>query len=150
MPQSLASVLVHLVYSTKNRVPSIMPEIEGELYAYQGAVLREMDCPCLTINGTADHLHMLFSLARTVALSDLVEEVKKRSSKWLKTKSPTLRSFQWQTGYGAFSIGRSGVEGLKRYIADQKEHHRKTSFEDEYRSLLKKYQVDFDERYVWD
>jgi len=150
MPQSLASVLVHLIYSTKNRQPFITPEIEPELYAYQAAIFRELDCSALTINGTADHVHALFRLGRTVALCDLVEEVKKRSSKWLKTKRPGLAAFQWQAGYGAFSLGESGVATAREYIARQKEHHRRRSFQEEYRAFLRRYRVEYDERYVWD
>ena len=150
MPQSHASVLIHFVYSTKNRHPFLTPEVDPELYAYQGAIFREMGCPALTINGTADHLHALFCLSRTVTISDLVEEVKKRSSKWIKTKGPALSAFQWQAGYGAFSIGESGVAALKRYVAGQKEHHRQKSYQEEFRAFLTKYGIEYDERYVWD
>src|SRR5437773_132412 len=110
MAQSLASLLVHLVFSTKNREPWITPELETELHPYLATVCREMDSPSLTINSTADHVHILFSMGRTVALCDVVEEVKKRSSKWAKTKGPEFAQFQWQAGYGAFSIGESMVE----------------------------------------
>jgi REP-associated tyrosine transposase len=150
MPQSLSSVLVHLVYSTKNRQPFLTPEIESELYAYQATVFREMDSPSLAINGTADHVHALFRLSRKIALCDVVEEVKKRTSKWIKTRGSQFARFEWQAGYGAFSIGESGVAALKRYIDRQKEHHRKKSFKDELRALLAKYGVEYDERYVWD
>lgn len=150
MPQSLSSILVHLVFSTKNREPYITPEIEAELHAYLAAVFRECRSPALAVNGTTNHVHALFSLSRTVTLAEVVEEVKKRSSKWAKTKGVTQRSFQWQTGYGAFSIGRSNVDAVKKYIAGQKEHHRRKTFEEEYRSFLRKYDVEYDERYVWD
>jgi REP-associated tyrosine transposase len=150
MPQSLASVLVHLVYSTKNRHPFLTPEIDPELYAYQASIFRAMGCPALVINGTADHVHALFQLGRTSALCDVVEEVKKSSSKWLKTKSVALSAFQWQAGYGAFSLGESGVSKARTYIERQKEHHRRQSFQDEYRAILKRYRIAFDERYVWD
>src|SRR5262245_65791005 len=101
MPQSLASVLIHLIYSTKNREPLITPEVEPELHAYQATVIKEMGCPALTINGTADHLHALFRLSRTVSIADIVEEVKKRSSKWIKTKGEQFTAFQ-SPGFGAF------------------------------------------------
>ena len=120
------------------------------MYPYLGAVFREMGSPTLAGNGTADHVHVLFRLARTVTIADVVEEVKKRSSKWIKTKGPSFEHFQWQTGYGAFSIGQSGVEALQRYIANQKEHHRTVSFQDEYLRLLKKYNIPYEVRYVWD
>jgi putative transposase len=150
MPQSLSSVLVHIIFATKNREPFITAEIEPQLHAYLAAVLRECDSPALLINGTRDHVHILCSVSRKTALADLVEEAKKRSSKWMKMKGSAYRNFRWQAGYGAFSIGRSNVEALKKYIAGQKEHHRRRTFEDEYRAFLEKYGVDFDERYVWD
>jgi REP element-mobilizing transposase RayT len=150
MPQSLTSILVHLIYSTKNREPWLPPEIDPELYAYQATVFKEMKCPALLINGTADHVHALFLLGRTVALCDVVEEVKKQSSKWLKTKGPRLAGFQWQAGYGAFSLGESGVPAARRYIERQKEHHRTRTFQEEFRAFLRKYKIEYDERYVWD
>ena len=150
MPQSLSSVLVHLVFSTKRRQPLIDPAIETELHPYFATVFRACDSPSLTINGTADHVHALFVLARTERLCDVVEEVKKRSSKWIKTKGAAYAGFEWQAGYGAFSIGQSNVDALKRYIANQKQHHRKMTYQDELRKLLAKYRVEYDERYVWD
>jgi REP element-mobilizing transposase RayT len=150
MAQSFASILVHLIYSTKNREPWLTPALNPELYAYQAAVLKEMGCPALVINDTADHVHTLFRLGRTVALCDVVEEVKKSSSRWLKTKGPALAGFAWQAGYGAFSLGESSVPAARRYIEGQKEHHRKRTFQDEFRAFLAKYRIEYDERYVWD
>ena len=150
MPQSLSSILIHLAFSTKHREPYITPDIEPELQAYLAAVFRECHSPALTINGTENHVHALFALSRTTTVAELVEEIKKRSSKWAKTKGGLHQNFQWQAGYGAFSIGQSNVEALKRYIAEQKVHHRRKTFEEEYRGFLKKYGVDYDERYVWD
>ncbi len=150
MPQSLSSILIHLVFSTKKREPYITPEIEPELHAYLAAVFRECHSPALTINGTADHVHTLFTLSRTITVADLVEEVKKRSSKWAKTKGGTYRNFQWQSGYGAFSVSQSNAAAVKKYITGQKEHHRRKTFEEEYRSFLEKYGIAYDERYVWD
>jgi len=150
MPQSLSSILVHLVFSTKSREPFITPKIETELHPYLATIFREHNSPSLIIDGTADHIHALFALGRTITVADLVEEVKTNSSKWIKTKGQEFRSFHWQKGYGAFSIGQSNVEQLKRYIRNQKQHHRHVSFEDEYRDFLKRYKVQFDERYVWD
>jgi REP element-mobilizing transposase RayT len=150
MPQSLSSILVHLVFSTKNREPFITPAIETELHPYMATVFRENNCPSLIIDGTADHIHALFVLGRTITVANLVEEVKTGSSKWIKTKATQFRNFHWQKGYGAFSIGQSNVEQLKRYIRNQKQHHRRVTFEDEYRDFLKRYNVQFDERYVWD
>src|SRR5713226_9056922 len=135
MPQSLASVLVHLVFSTKNRQPFISPEIEPQLHPYLATVFRTLDSPTLTINGTEDHVHVLFRLGRKISLAKLVEEIKTSSSKWIKTKATAYKDFHWQSGYGAFSIGQSGVEDLKKYIANQKEHHRKKSFQEEFRAF---------------
>jgi REP-associated tyrosine transposase len=150
MPQSLSSVLIHLVFSTKNREPFISPEIESELYPYMAKIFRELKSPSLAIDGTRDHIHSLFSLARTIAIADLVEEIKTSTSKWIKTNGREFRGFSWQRGYAAFSIGQSNVETLKRYIHNQKEHHQRRTFQDELRKLLRAYQIPFDERYVWD
>jgi len=150
MPQSLSSVLIHLVFSTKNRQPLITPAIEPELFKYLATELRNMDCPSLAINGTTDHVHILFALSRTMTIANVVKSIKGSTSRWIKPRSPELRSFEWQAGYGAFSIGRSQVEQVKRYLARQKVHHRKLSFQDEFRALLLKYEVPYDEKYVWD
>ncbi|HEY3104760.1 MAG TPA: IS200/IS605 family transposase [Pyrinomonadaceae bacterium] len=150
MPQSLASVLIHLVFSTKNREPFITPFVEAELYPYMATVFREHDSPSLIIGGTTDHIHGLFALSRTISIAELVEEVKTGSSKCLKTKGSEFRNFHWQRGYGAFSIGQSNLTELKRYIRNQKQHHRRITFLDEYLKFLKRYEIGFDERYVWD
>lgn len=150
MPQSLAKVLVHIVFSTKNRAALITEAIEGELFAYQAAILREHKSQVLIINGTADHVHILCTLPRSIALAKLLEEVKKSSSKWIKTKGNIFLEFAWQNGYGAFSIGESGVAQAKRYIAGQKEHHHRQTFQDEFRELLDRYGIEYDERYLWE
>src|SRR6266516_95450 len=124
MPQSLSSILIHLVFSTKNRETFITPAIESELHPYMASIFRDLKSPSLTIDGTMDHLHVLFSLSRSVAIADLVEEVKTGSSKWIKTKGREFKNFHWQKGYGAFSIGQSSVVALKRYIRSQKHNHR--------------------------
>lgn len=149
MPQSLSSILVHLVFSTKNREPFIVGACETELHKYMSTIFRECKSPALLIGGTEDHIHALFALSRTITVADLVEEVKTSSSKWMKTKGREFRGFHWQSGYGAFSIGQSNVSALKRYISTQKEHYRGKSFQDEFRLLCGKYSVEFDERYVW-
>jgi putative transposase len=150
MPQSLSSILIHLVFSTKNRARSITPDIEPELYPYLATVFRNADSPTLTIGGTADHLHILFSLSRTKTVAEIVKDVKADSSEWIKTKGAEFSNFYWQSGYGSFSIGQSSVAKCVAYIARQKEHHKKQSFKSEFRGLLKKYEVPYDERYVWD
>lgn len=150
MPQSLSNILLHLVFSTRNREPLIYPELEPELYAYIAAIHKNMACPLLKIGGTENHLHILCRLERVVTVSKLLEEVKKSSSKWIKDKDQRLARFAWQAGYGAFSIGMSNVDALEAYIVRQKDRHQHRSFEDEYRELLKKYHVQWDENYVWD
>lgn len=150
MPQSLSAILIHLVFSTKNRESFITPAIETELHPYLAKIFRELKSPSLTIDGTSDHVHILFSLGRVIKVADLVEEVKTESSKWIKTKGREFRNFHWQRGYGAFSIGQSNVPALKRYISNQKQHHRRITFQDEYRKFLKAYGIEYDERYVWD
>ncbi|MEP6707657.1 MAG: IS200/IS605 family transposase [Pyrinomonadaceae bacterium] len=150
MPQSLSSILIHLIFSTKHREPFITPTIETELHPYMAKIFRGLKSPTLTIGGTNDHVHILFSLGRVIAVADLVEEVKTESSKWIKTKGPEFRDFHWQKGYSTFSIGQSQVPALKRYIARQREHHRRVRFQEEYRKFLKAYGIDYDERYVWD
>ncbi|OHB80495.1 MAG: transposase [Planctomycetes bacterium RBG_16_64_12] len=150
MPQSLADVLVHLIFSTKNRAQLIQPEIEDELYRYLASVCRGCGCAAHQIGGTEEHVHVACSLSRTITLSKLLEEIKKRSSKWIKTKGSRYASFAWQNGYGAFSIGRSQLPALERYIARQHEHHRHKTFQEEFREFLQKYQIEYDERYVWD
>ncbi|PYS43750.1 MAG: IS200/IS605 family transposase [Acidobacteria bacterium] len=150
MAQSLSSVLIHLVFSTKNRELFITAEVESELHSYMAKIFRELKSPSLAIDGTNDHVHVLFSLARVITIADLVEEVKTSSSKWIKTKGREFRNFHWQRGYGAFSIGQSNVTALKHYIRSQKEHHQRVTFQDEYRKFLKAYGIDYDEKYVWD
>ena len=150
MPQSLSSILIHLIFSTKNREPLLTPEIDAELYPYMASILKALKSPALIINGTSDHLHTLFSLSRVATVADVVEEVKTESSKWIKRKGIEFRNFHWQSGYGAFSIGQSQISTVKRYIGRQKQHHRRITFQDEYRKFLKAYDVKYDERYVWD
>ena len=113
-------------------------------------IFRQHNSPSLIIDGTTDHIHALFALGRTITVADLVEEIKTGSSRWIKTKGHEFRNFHWQRGYGAFSIGQSNVSALKRYIGNQKTHHRRVTFQDEYRNFLKRYEIGFDERYVWD
>jgi putative transposase len=150
MPQSLANILIHIVFSTKNRAPLIRPEIEPELHPYMASICRACQCPAHAIGGTEDHIHLVCSLGRTVAVATLLEEIKKSTSKWMKTKGELYSQFSWQAGYGAFSIGQSQLDAVKKYIARQREHHRRRTFQEEFREFLAKYQVPYDERYVWD
>jgi len=149
LAQTLVSLLVHVVFSTKNRADLIGPDIESDLYKYISGTLRKLESPCLIIGGTPNHLHLLVSQSKNIALAFLLEELKKSSSKWMKQQDTSLRLFKWQDGYGAFTVGQSNVATLKRYIERQKSHHQRRSFEDELRGLLKKYQVEYNERYIW-
>ncbi len=150
MPQSLANVLIHLIFSTKNRAPSIDPAIECELYPYLASICRNHNSPTHAIGGTENHVHIACSLSRTTTISRLLEEVKRSSSKWMKTKGAKFSSFAWQNGYAAFSIGQSQLDAVRAYIGRQREHHTAKSFEDELRRFLTRYQVAYDERYAWD
>jgi len=150
MAQSLAQMYVHIVFSTKERYPFIQTNIEPQLYAYMADTIKRMDgIPCL-INGTADHVHILSTLPRTVTLAKYIEEIKRPSSRWIKTKDGMYQKFAWQNGYGAFSVSSSRVDSVKRYIAGQKEHHRTVTFQEELLEFLQKYNVAYDERYLWD
>jgi len=149
MSQSLSKVLVHLIFSTKHREHLIRPEIRPRLNAYIVGILENLKCPCIQTGGTVDHNHTLFALGRTISQAELVEEVKKSSSKWMKIEG-SEPGFSWQAGYGAFSIGESQVEAVIRYIQNQEEHHRKTTFQEEFLKFLQRYKVAYDERYVWD
>ena len=150
MGHSFANILVHIVFSTKNRHDWIVPSVEQELYRYLITICHLWACPALAIGVTENHVHILCRQERTVTTSKLVERIKTGSSLWLKTKGPQLAGFAWQHGYGAFSIGVSNLPALQRYIAAQKEHHKSTIFQDELRGLLRQYQIEYDERYLWD
>jgi REP element-mobilizing transposase RayT len=150
MPQSLSRILVHLVFSTKNREPLLADGIRDELHAYIGGIAENLKGTLLKAGSVADHIHLLLVHPRTCAPSDLVQEIKTGSSKWLKTKGARYAGFHWQGGYGIFSISPGHREAVENYIGNQAEHHRKVTFQEEYRSLLEKYGVSYDERYVWD
>ena len=149
MPQSLSHIYIHLVFSTKNRQPLISESIAPDLHAYMATVFHdECRSTAKLIGGVEDHIHALFNLSRTWCLADVVEAVKTSTSKWIKTQG--VRQFSWQSGYGAFSVSRSNIEAVEHYIRNQREHHRQQDFKDEFRGLLKKHDVEYDERYVWD
>ena len=149
MAQTLVSLMVHVIFSTKNRESFITPEIEPELFAYVGGILRNNESRLLDAGGTADHVHLLISQSKNVALSSLMKDVKKDSSLWIKTKGNQFRNFHWQDGYGAFSIGKSQLNELKRYVSKQKQHHRKKSFQEELIQFLRAYGLEYDKRYLW-
>ncbi len=151
MPQSLAQIYLHIVFSTKDRQPFLQDaSLRDEMHNYLGGTCNNLGCPVLRVGGVADHVHILCRFARTISVADFVQELKRESSKWVKTKSDSLQDFHWQNGYGAFSISPAHVEPVWLYIANQEEHHRAVSFQDEFRRLLKKYELEWDERYVWD
>lgn len=150
MPQSLVKNYIHIIYSTKNREPFIQERFKNELYNYIGGTCNNLECYPVKIGGIADHIHILCLLSKKLALIKLIEEIKSHSSKWFKTKDDSLQNFYWQRGYGAFSVNPSELDAVSKYIENQIEHHSKISFQDEYRLFLKKYNIEYDERYVWD
>ena len=151
MPQSLAKVILHIAFSTKNRTPWLRdPAIRAELYAYQATVLKGVDSPALLINGVEDHIHVLCLLLRQFAIKDVIQEAKTTTSKWIKRKGPAFRGFYWQGGYAAFSVSESKIAEVKRYIANQAAHHRRMTFQDEFRELCKRHGLEIDEQHAWD
>ncbi len=150
MPQSLSHILIHLVFSTKDRHPFIGKNIQSHLHAYLASVVRDMGCECPRAGGVEDHVHLAIRLSRTLTTAELVEKVKVSSSKWMKTQFSDCSAFSWQRGYGVFSVGPSDEPALLEYIDGQAKHHEKVSFQEEYRRFLLKYGISFDDRYVWD
>ncbi len=151
MPQSLSNVLVHVVFSTKHRQPYLQtPDLRGVMTGYMVGILRNIKCPSLIVGVVADHVHILCSLHRTVTIAQVVEEVKTSSSVRIKEEGPALGDFHWQNGYGAFSVSPSNIEQVETYIAHQEEHHRRMTFQEEYRKMLERHGIEYDERYVWD
>jgi putative transposase len=146
--QSLGRNYVHIVFSTKYPVPLIPRAMSGDLYAYLAGICTRYRCAVHAIGGMPDHVHIACTLHRTIAMSDLVEEVKKSSSKWMKASG--VRQFSWQGGYGGFSFGQSQLARVVRYISRQEEHHRLRTYEEEFIRILQHYEVDYDERYLWD
>ncbi len=150
MGQSLVKNYIHIIFSTKHRAELIHPPIQNELYSYIAGICNEMECPPIKIGGYRDHIHILTMLSKKIALMKLLEEIKSHSSKWMKTKGSELKNFYWQNGYGAFSVNPSDLDRVITYIENQEVHHRKKTFQDEYKAYLKKYGLEYDERYVWD
>lgn len=150
MPQSLARLLVHVIFSTKYRAAVLTPEIRPALFDYLGTVLRDQDCPSIRIGGIEDHVHLFFTLSRKLPIAKVVEIVKVSSSKWLKLQSSDFADFRWQGGYGAFSVSPSQLEAVSHYIQNQERNHQEVSFQDEMRSFLRRHEIEFDERFVWD
>jgi putative transposase len=138
MSQSLADIILHIVFSTKERYPWIKPDIEEELYQYICGVCRNLDCPVIKINGVEDHIHVLLQLGKMVPYSKLISEMKSSSSRWIKTKGDCYNDFCWQSGYGGFSVSRPSLEGAKKYISLQKEHHKTVTFKEEFLAMLQR------------
>lgn len=150
MGQSLVRNYLHIVFSTKHRLPQIYPPYETELHSYLGGICNNLESPAIKIGGYTDHVHILCMLSKKITLTILLQELKSNSSKWMKTKDSKLGNFYWQDGYGAFSVNPSEVDAVVAYISNQHEHHKKVTFQDEYRAFLKKYAVEYNERYVWE
>ena len=149
MPQSLAQIYLHVVFSTKGREGCISDDVAADLYSYLAATGDALGCPVLSVGGMPDHVHLLLRLGRGVTISDLLKGLKVESSKWMKGNGET-DDFAWQAGYGVFSVSASQVEKVEEYVLNQKKHHHVTTFQEEFRALLIRYKVDFDEAYVWD
>ena len=148
MPQSLANILIHVIWSTKERRPLIADGVRAKLHGYMAGILKNIESPALIINSVSDHVHILCQLSKNLAACKLVEEVKKSSSKWMKEQG--VMEFAWQNGYGVFSVSQSNAEAVREYIEGQAEHHKKRDFMTEFREFCKRYNVVIDERYVWD
>ncbi len=151
MPQSLSAVYIHLTFSTKDRRPWLREKATRDtLHAYLGGVSKTLECPPLMIGGVEDHVHLLCRFSRTITQAEWVKELKRVSNLWLQEQGRNYADFEWQGGYADFSVSQSSLEQVKQYIAGQEEHHRKMTFQDELRALLRKHEIAFDERYVWD
>src|SRR4029453_3671248 len=150
MPQSLCKVILHIIFSTKNREPWLDLDVRPRMHAYLATICRDGDADLVRVGGVTDHVHIVTTLPRTLSQAQLVEQIKKASSKWIKTLGVRYRGFFWQRGYGAFSVGPSKLDAVLQYVDAQQEHHRTRNFQEEYRELLRRNGIDFDERYVWD
>lgn len=151
MPQSLSAVYIHLVFSTKDRRPFLRDKtLRESLHGQLGAISRTLDCPPLLVGGVEDHIHLLARFGRTLAQAEWVKELKRVSNLWIQQQARGYDDFQWQGGYADFSVSQSNLDPVEHYIATQEEHHRKTTFQDELRALLRKHEIEWDERYVWD
>ena len=150
MPQSLSKVILHIVFSTKNREPWLDADVRSRMHAYLATICRDVGADFVHIGGVADHVHIVTTLPRTVSQAQMIEQIKKVSSKWIKALHSRYRGFFWQRGYGAFSVSPSQLDTVLQYVETQQEHHRTRTFQEEYRELLRRHGVNFDERYVLD
>ena len=150
MPQSFTKLYAHLVFSTKSRKPFLDNDIRSRVHRYIATVIRSLDSPFVVVGGVADHVHILFDMGKMHAPIRFVEQVKRESSKFVKTFGPQYGDFYWQRGYGMFSVGPAQFPAAERYVRDQEEHHRRKTFQEEFREFLQRYDIEFDEQYVWD
>ena len=150
MPQSLGKMILHIIFSTKDRQRWLDSDVRSRLHAYLATICRNLNAELVHVGGVADHVHIVTTLPRTLSQAELVEHIKKTSSKWIKTLDARYRGFFWQRGCGAFSVSPSQLESVLKYLDSQQDHHRTRTFQEEYRELLRRHGVDFDERYVWD
>jgi putative transposase len=150
MPQSFASLHVHIVFSTKTRRPLITPDLQPRLFEYIGGIARDQGCRLVAAGGIPDHVHPLLSLGRELSIAEAVKMLKANSSKWIHEKFPDQRDFAWQTGYGAFAVSYSNIDQVKAYLATQEEHHRRRTFQEEFLGLLRRHEIEYDERYLWE
>jgi REP element-mobilizing transposase RayT len=152
MSESVGNVLVHFTYSTKNRKPWLKDaSIRSELYDYNAAILRDkVDSPAILINGVEDHIHVLCALSRQFTIRDVIKESKTETTRWIRRQGLSYMRFRWQAGDGVFVVSPSDVEQVKRYVAEQEQHHRRMSFQDEFREMCKRHGIQVDEQYAWD
>lgn len=150
MPQSLSAVYIHLVFSTKHRHPFLRDKsLREDLHSFLGGTSKTLECPPVVVGGVVDHVHLLARFGRTITQADWVKELKRASNLWLKEEGG-VSNFEWQSGYADFSVSQSNLDQVRRYIADQEQHHRQKNFQDEVRGLLTKHEIQWDERYLWD
>lgn len=149
MPQSYVNLLYHIIFSTKDREPIITPKHQPRLYEYIGGIVRKQGGITLAINGMEDHVHLFAKLRQDKTLSDMIRDFKSHSSGWMHKVFPDLKDFTWQSGYGAFTVSASQAASVKKYIDEQKQHHKKRTFEKEFVSFLRANEIEFEERYLW-
>jgi putative transposase len=150
MPQSLSNVILHIIFSTKHRKPWLDSSIRLRMHAYLATICRDLGGEAFRTDGVSDHVHIVTTLPRTLSQAQMIERIKKASSKWIKPLAPRYRDFFWQRGYAAVSVSPSQLDGVLQYLQRQREHHRTRTFQEEYRELLNRHGIKFDERYVWD
>jgi REP element-mobilizing transposase RayT len=150
MAHTYTHLLTHIIFSTKDRAPLLDAGLKERLFPYLGGIIRAHDGKALIINGPSDHVHILASIAAKHSLSDLMRELKADSSGWVHKTFRDRKSFRWQTGYGAFSVSHSSLADVEKYIANQEEHHRRVPFQEEFLAFLKRHEIEYDERYLWE